>query len=203
MASHKELPLSSWGLLRCHPQTALWSDLPACLKLLDLGLKGGNRLECFDFSPLDYKSHYALSHFYNTSDWGVFSKSYDENSFKKQANDIPKDWLRIKHAQEFIHQPPMTTQWWSELPMKQLWANGDSLVTSMNLIWLLGITECYGPPLIAADLSKHNWKRRVFSLVLPLQLLINLSAAAFELVRHTDLAMTELSLMESPMGCGT
>lgn len=67
------------------------SDLPAQLKLLIWALKGGNRLECFDFSPLDYKSHYAPSHFYNTSDWGVFSKSYDENGFKKQANEVPKD----------------------------------------------------------------------------------------------------------------
>lgn len=51
-------------------------------------------------------------------------------------------------------------------------------MTSINLIWLLGIIECYSPPLIAVDLSKHNWKGHVFfSLVLPLQLLINLPAA--------------------------
>lgn len=162
MYSIMQLPPSSWGSLRCHRQTAVCSDLPAYLKLLVLALKGGNRLECFDFSPLDYKSHYALSHFYNTSDWGVFSKSYDENGFKKQANDVPKDWLRIKHAQELIHHPPMITEWWSELPTRQPWANGDSLMTSINLIWLLGIIECYSPPLIAVDSSKHNWKGHVF-----------------------------------------
>lgn len=161
-SSRKRIAPELWGLFRCHLQTTVCLDLSAQLKLLGLALKGGSRLEYFDFSLLDYKSHYALSHFYNTSDWGVFSKSYDENSFKKPANDIPKDWLRIKHAQEFIHHPSIITQRWSELPTRQPWASGDSLMMSINLIWLLGIIECYSSPLIAVDLSKHNWKGHVF-----------------------------------------
>lgn len=75
------MPSPDHGLLR-----------PSCLvQLLGLDLKQGSELECFDFSPLDYKSHYAPSHFYSTSDWGVFSKCYDKNGIKKQENEVPTD----------------------------------------------------------------------------------------------------------------